>query len=62
MALRGHSKRITTLYQGWLAAVQHKFVKRARNSKAKKCMTNENAKKCKARKCKSKDMHKKRNN
>ena len=34
MALREHSKRITTLYQGWLAAVQHKFVKRARNSKA----------------------------
>ena len=34
MALREHSKRITTLYQGWLAAVQHKFVKRARNDKA----------------------------
>ena len=34
MALREHSKRITTLYQGWLAPVLHKFVKTARNSKA----------------------------
>lgn len=34
MVLREHSKRITTLYQGWLAPVLHKFVKTARNSKA----------------------------